>query len=152
MKGSGAGFLAFCREEAAQESCALGFLQALVDLGRMVALGVGENAGALVDTARLGIRGAEVEAIDAGGGDGCGAGGARFQRNPEVAAGQPFRAQGLAGGADGEDFCVGGRIMQFTGAVSGTGDDFPVARDYGPHGDFAAGAGGLCLGQGGVHE
>ena len=117
-------------------------------------LRMAEDARALFDAAGFGIGSAVIQALDAGGGDDGGAGGAGFQGDIEVEVGQSVGAERLAGGADGEDFGMGGWVEQFAGAVAGAGDDgvgSGVDED-GTDGDFAAFGGFAGLIEGAVHE
>ncbi|GEM_PF-385272 len=139
-------------EEILEQGFGFSSGDAIVYFGHMVGLRVGENARAMIDAAGFGIGGAEIEAADAGGGNGHGAHRAGFQRDIEVIAGQPFGPEGRAGGADGEDFGVRCRINQFAGAVAGSGYDFAIWRDdHRADGDFATRGGEFGLLQGSVH-
>ncbi len=139
-------------EEILQQG--LGFIggDAIVYFRHMVGLRVGEYARAMIDAAGFGIGRAEIQAPDAGGGNGHGAHRARFQRDIEVMTGQPLGPKGGTGGADGEDFGMCGRVIQFAGAIAGLGDDFATGRDdHRADGNLATVCGGFSLLQGGIH-
>ena len=99
-----------------------------VDLGRVVAGRLVEHARAVLDAAALGIGSAEIEPADTRERDGSRAHGAGLQRHVEIAAGEPFLAEHRAGGADGQQLGMRGRVFQLARAVAG-GICFAGARD-----------------------
>ena len=109
-----------------------------------------EEARAMLDRAAFGIGRAEIEAADAGKGDGGGAHGARLERHIEVAIGEPLAAELGAGGADGEQLGMRGRVAQGERAVAGGCQHLAIgAHHHGADRHFAevARAFGLVEGQ-----
>ena len=91
----------------------------------------------MLHRAALGIGRAVVKPPDAGKRDRRHAHGAGLERHIEVAIGQPLGAERFAGGADREQFGVGGRVPVRQGAVAGFGDHRAVADDHAADRDFA---------------
>jgi FkbM family methyltransferase len=106
-------------EEGAEQVRGLGLGDAVVDLGRVVALRMGEDAGAVQDAAGFRIARSEIEPGDAGEGNRRGAHRAGFQRDVKRMAGQTFRPGRGAGRAQDKDFGMRGRVGQFARAVAG---------------------------------
>ena len=97
----------------------------------------------MVDSAALGVVGAEDEAPDAEQADGLGAHWAGLQRDDQVAVGQAGAAAVGGGFAQGQDFGVRGGVVAGLGAVSGAGQNGPVRPQHDrTHGNFTARAGG----------
>lgn len=127
-------------------------INTIVDFRHVMRLRVGEDARALADAAGFWIRRAIVEALDAGRRNGHGAHRAWLQCDVKVVAGQTFSFQGSTGGADGEDFGVCSRVIEFASAIAGAYDDFAIwGDDHRADGDFAANCGFAGLIKGGVH-
>lgn len=127
------------------------FKETRVDLWHVVGLGVGEDARALGNAAGFWIRRGIVKTVQTRGGDRGGTGGARLQRDPEIAVGEALRLKGGTGGADRKDLCVGGRIIQLPCPVACARDNLVVKGDHRPHGDLSPGSGFTSLFQGGLH-
>lgn len=87
-----------------------------------------EDRRSVIHAAAFRVIGAEIQAADAGEGNGGGAHRARLQRDIEVKTRQPLSAAARAGGADGQNFRMGGRVAQFTRPVARRGDDPPAFR------------------------
>ncbi len=96
------------------------------------------------------ILGGEIEPAQPGEGNRPGAHGAGLERHIKVAAGQSLVAHKPGGGADRQDFGVGGRVVVFHRAIAGGGDDFSVPDDAGADRRLAARGGGAGLGEGPV--
>ena len=79
--------------------------------------GLVEQAGAVGDGSAFGVVGAIIEAGDAGVGDGPGAHGAGFKRDPQLASGQPVVAERCCRLPQRDDFGMGGGVMAFKGAI-----------------------------------
>ena len=90
----------------------------------MVAGALREEAGAVFDCAHFRVIGTEIDAADAGVGDGTGAHGAGFEGDVEIAVGEAFRAKLCGGLAEHQNFGVGCGVFQFKGVVSSAGEDF----------------------------
>ncbi len=138
-------------EELPQQSGCLALPDAPIDLGRVVAGRLVEEPDAVVHAAALRIMGSVIDPSDAGEGDRPGAHGAGLQRHIEIAAGQPFVVEGLAGQADGEHLRMGGRVAQLARAVAGRGDDASVPDDGGSDRHLPAGGCGAGLREGHAH-
>ncbi len=80
-------------EESFEKFAGADLFDAADDLGPVVAGRLGEDAGAVLDAAALGVIGTKIEPADAGEADGGGAHRARLQGDIEIAAIEP----GLAG-------------------------------------------------------
>ena len=91
----------------------------------MEALRLVEHARAMFDRAALGIAGCVVELRDPGMGYRARAHRARFQRDPQIAIGEPLVAELLRRRADGDDLRMGGRIVIAAG-FQGIDDDFNI--------------------------
>ncbi len=140
------------REELLEQRAGLGFAQTADHLRRMMTGRLGKKARAMLDRAAFGIGRAEIEAADAGKGDGGGAHGAGFERHIEVAIAQPFAAELGAGGADGEQLGMRGRVAHGEGAVAGAGQHLAVgAHHHGADRHFAEVASAFGLLEGKVH-
>jgi hypothetical protein len=125
---------------------------AAVDIGAVMAGGLRVEAAAVLHRPHLLIRRAEIKPPDARERNGGGAHGAWLERHVDVAADEALRAEFAGGGADRQNFGVGGRVPQFDGAVAGAGQDLagPVHHDS-THRHLAAGSGGVCLLEGDPH-
>src|SRR5690606_40414238 len=88
------------------------FTDAPVHIRSMMAGGLREYAGAVIDAAPLLIGRAVIEPPEPRKRDGPRTHGTGFQRHMEITADQPFRSQNAASLADGEDFGMGGRVFQ----------------------------------------
>lgn len=111
-----------------------------------------EEASAMLDTAALGIMGAEVEPPDPREGDGGCAHGAWLQRHVEIAASQPLRAENAGGFANGENFGMGGGVSAFAGSVSRFREQLFAANHHGADRYFPACTGRACLVEGDLHR
>ena len=115
--------------------------------GRLV-----EDARAVLDTAALGIGRAPIEAPDAREGNRLGAHRTGFQRDIEIAAGQPRRAKLGRGGADHQHLGMGGGIAKLLGAIARLDQHLARrAHDHRADRHFATRAGGAGGGQGECH-
>ena len=94
-------------------------LDPAVDLGRVVAGRLAEDARPVLDATALGVGRAEVEPPDARERDGRRAHRAGLQRDVEVGVRQPLRSERGAGRADRQHLGVRGRIVQLARAVAG---------------------------------
>jgi hypothetical protein len=150
--GRGALDLAETREEGAQERGRLLGGEAVVDLGHVMRLGMGEDARPVRHAARLRVGRAVVEPRDAGLADGGGAHRAGLERHVEVAAREPF----------GPEPRAAARIARISAWAVGSASSrvrLPAAASTGPsgvdddraHGHLAPVAGGAGLGQRAVH-
>ena len=111
-----------------------------------------EEARAMLDRAAFGIGRAEIEAADAGEGDRGGAHGAGLERDIEVAIGEPLAAELGAGGADGEQLGMRGRVAHGEGAVAGGCEHLAIgAHHHGADRHFAEVVGAHRLFEGKVH-
>ena len=109
-------------------------------------LGVGENSGAVLDPARIGIECAKIDAGNACGGDGGGAHGAGLQRGPEVTALKPLLAQYFGGCADHEYLRMGCGVGPGAGLVACRREHRTVGTDqHSTHGYLAPSRSGLGL-------
>ena len=111
------------RKELLQQTRAPCLSDPAVDLRRVVARGLAEDARPVLDPAALGIAGAEVEAADAGERDGRRAHRAGLQRDVEVGARQPLGLHRRAGRADRQHLGVRGGIVELACAVAGSCED-----------------------------
>ncbi len=107
----------------------MAFADPRIDLWRMMAGGLGVEAGAMLDRAALLVRGAVIEPADAREGDRRRAHRAGLQRHVEVEAGQAFGSDGLAGPPDRQHLRMRGRIEERAGLVAGAGHD-PVLEHH----------------------
>ena len=96
---------------------------------RVVAGRLGEDAGAVVDAARLGIGGAIINPGDPRERDRAGAHRARLESDVEVVADEAVRPECGAGRADRDDLGMRGRVVKLARAVAGGGDDPPGGID-----------------------
>ena len=110
-------------EELNQPRLRLRFADAAIDLGRVVAGGLPEEAGPMVHRAHLFVAGAVVDAADAGEGDGGGAHGARFERHVKIARADAFAAERFACGADRDHLGMGRRVFPLQSPVPALADD-----------------------------
>ena len=126
---------------------------AAIDFRLVVAGGLGKDFRAVIDAAALGVVGAEVDAADAGEGNGCRAHRAGLQRHIEVAFRQARRALELAGLLQHEHFRMSGRIMRRLCRVAATGDDLTCSDiyDHGADRNFSARCRGSGFGNGFCH-
>ena len=106
----------------------------------------------MLDTAALGIRGAEIEPPDPREGDGGCAHGAWLERHIEIAADQPLGAEDAGRLANGEDFGMGGGIAAFAGTVSRPCEQLFTANHHGADRHLPACAGRACLVEGDLHR
>ena len=105
--------------------------------------------GAVFHRPHLLVARREIEAADAGEGNGGGAHGAGFQRDEEVAVDQPLGAEDFRCGADRQQLGVRRGVLQFQGSVSGPGDDGArLVGHHRPHRHLATGGGGFGLAKG----
>lgn len=109
----------------------------------------GEGAA---EEAHFGIGGGEDDAAEAGHDGGAAAHGARFFGDVEGAFVEAPVAEACGGGGDGEDFGVGGGVVEGFDAVVGGGDGGIAVGDDGADGDFVGlpGLESLVVGEG--HE
>ena len=87
-------------EEVPEQRLGSRLADAAVDLGRMMAGGLREEAAAVLDGPHLLVARGKIEPPDAGEGDGARAHGARFKRHMEIAVDEPLGAQACAACAD----------------------------------------------------
>ena len=134
--------LAAVREEGSEQSGGFFFADGGVEVRRMMAGGLVEDAGAMLDTAALGIGGAKIEPADAEQGYGLSAHGAGLKGDVEVAAGKPGIAQVGGGGPKRQHLGVGRGIVALFRPVAGGGQHHALAHYHGAHRDLAAIGGG----------
>ena len=147
------GALAPLYEEVGEHAAAVIGEEAGGDFDTVVELGVvhdGEDGAA---GAGLGVGGGVDEAGDAGVEDGSGAHGAGLEGDVEGAAAflgeNAVVFEGAAGGAEGDDFGVGGGVVVAEDAIVAAADDVAVGGDDDcADGDFAGGFGGVGFGYG----
>jgi len=131
-------FATFGFEEVLEELCAFGAEDAFGDFDAMVEeVGVGELKLA-ADAAEAEVAGAEDDAGDAGVDEGAGAHDAGFEGGVENGILQAVVAETCGGGAEGQDFGMGGGVEGGDGAVMAFGDELIVHDKDGADGDFAA--------------
>ena len=112
----------------------------------------GEDARAVLYAAAFGVVGGENQFPDARKADGLGAHGAGFEGDVEIASHKPGGADGGGGGANGQNFGVGGGVVVGFHLVAGAGENFSGwADDDGADRDLATGGGGLGFLQGEFH-
>ena len=139
------------REEPPQQLGRLGLPDAAIDLRRVVAGRLREEARAVLDRAALRVVGREIEAADAGERDRARAHRTRLERHVEVAADEAvvaFRARGLA---QSHHLGMRRRIAVAAGGVAGGGDDRAVADDDGADRHLACSGRPPGLGEGRLH-
>ncbi len=135
-------------EEVREEGAALFGEDGREDFDAVVEGGVVEDGERAAAGAGLGVGGGVEEAADARVKNGAGAHGAGLERGVEVAVEQAVVAEGAAGGAEGEDFGVGGGVLIGNDAIVGSSDDLIFKDDDGAYGDFACSLGEVGLGDG----
>src|SRR5260221_51126 len=150
--GAGASSAARAEEVAQQGSALLGQHTA-GDLRAPMARGLVEEAGAVDDRAAFGIVSPEYQAAYASMADSAGAHGAGLEGHDQRQARQAIVAELGRGGAQGQDFGVGGRVMAGDRGVGGARHDLAGRRidDHRADGRLAPGGGGLRLFQGDAH-
>ena len=116
-------------EEVLQQPARFFCMDAVDDLGAVVALRVIEHPCAMPHPAHPGVLGTVIEHRDPRGRDGGGAHRAGLQRDPQPRAGQAFRPQGRAGFANRQDLGMGGRVGQRPGAVAGPRQHAAIGAD-----------------------
>jgi hypothetical protein len=105
-------------------------------------------------TGRAGFRvwGGVDEATYPGGVEGTGAHRAGFQGSVEGTSGEAPTPEFPGGAAEGEEFCVGGRIFARLALVMGYRQDLLVPRDHSADGDLSLLGGSLGLFEGAAHQ
>ncbi len=103
------------------------------------------------DTAGFGIGRRVVQPADTGGGNGGGAHRAGFQRHIQIMSAQTFGPCDAARLADRQNLGMGGGVVQFACAVSGSGNDGAAANDDRTHRHLAPQGGGAGLIQRKIH-
>jgi hypothetical protein len=126
-------------------------VDAVINLWRVMALGLRKDPRSLRDAAGFRVCGPIVKPGDTGIGYGRGAHRARLQRHIQIAACQPFLYQGGAGSADRQHLGVSSWVMQFACSVTGLRQHPVRANNDSAHGDLAAGTGGARLVKGDLH-
>ena len=101
--------------------------------------------------AGFGIRGAVVDLLDTGENDRARAHGAGFERDVKARALEPPALEVGGGLRDGEDFGVGGGVLEDLALVVGLADDLAVMDDNAADGHLAGLAGLLGLAEGALH-
>ena len=109
---------AFCGEEGFEERRRLGFGEAGVDFGRVVAGRLAEDARSVFDAAAFRVAGPVIEPPDAGERDRGRAHRTGFQSYVKVAIDQTLAFQNRAGGADRQNFGMGRRVVKLTRTVA----------------------------------
>ncbi len=109
---------AFCGEEGFEECRRLGFGEAGIDLWRVMAGRLAENARSVLDAAAFRVAGSVVEPPDAGERDRGRAHRTGFQCHVEIAIDQTLAFQNRAGGADRQNFGMGCRVVKLTRTVA----------------------------------
>ena len=139
-------------EEALQELGGSCLADAAIDLRRVMAGRLREEARAMLDGAALWVWRTEIEPAKPREGDGRGAHGARLERDVEIAIDEPLAAEPGASLADGEELGMGGRIAKLKRAVAGFGQHLAGrAHHHGADGNLAQKVRGLGLGEGEIH-
>lgn len=153
------GALASLYEEVGEHGAALFGEEAGGDFDFVVELRVVHDVEDRAAGAGFGVGCGVDEAIDAGVEDGSGTHGAGLEGDVEGAAfgfaggwAETVVLKGQAGGAEGDDFCVGGGVVVAEDTVLAAGDDFVFVNDDCAYGDIAGRFGGVGFGDGGVHE
>src|SRR5271165_5508262 len=139
-------------EKRPQHRRRLARADAAVDLRRMMAGLLAEEARTIVDGAALGVRGGVIEPAQTSERDRAGAHRARLKRHVKIAADQPFGANFRRGLADDEHFGVRSRIVEFARAVPGARDQGPVANESSADRRFAAQLGRTRLSESEAHR
>ena len=135
-------------EELPQQRRRLRLAQAAVDVRRVMAGGLGEEARAMVDPAPLRVGSRVIEATQSGERDGGRAHRTGLQRHVEIAVDEPFGADRGAGGSDRQDLGMGRRIAIDERAVAGGREDRAVPDDHGPDRHLAARCSSTGFGKG----
>ncbi len=120
----------------------------------MMALGQGEQPGAMLDAAALGIEGPEIEAADAGEADRRRAHGAGFEGDVQIGADKTRRSPKPCRLADRQQFCMGRGIVQALRPVVGTGQHAAARAidNDGPDRHLARFGSPPCLGESKIHR
>jgi NTE family protein len=116
-------------KKALEQVRRLAFAKAGINLRRVMAGRVRENARAMLDSPALGVRCRVIETPDPREGNRAGAHRARFERDVEITIADPFRAQLLASHADGEYLGMRCGITELARAVSRRGDEAALVHD-----------------------
>src|SRR5690606_3354429 len=116
-------------EESAEERGGPRLADPAIDLGAMVAGGLAEETHARFHRAALRVGGAVIEPADAREGNRRRAHGAGLERDIEVAAFEPLRAERAGGLAQRQELRMRGRIAVGERPVAGAGEDRTVPHD-----------------------
>lgn len=138
-------------EEGAEDGAAFAGEESGVDGGLVVESGVSEEVHERAHASGFGVECAEVDFGDPGKDDGAGAHGAGFEGDVEA---RVFETPGTAaggGGGDGDDFGVGGGVLEGFALVVAFADDAVLVHDDAADGHFAGVAGAFGLLECGAH-
>jgi hypothetical protein len=139
-------------KEPLEQRRGFGLRQAAIDLRPMMAGRRGVELHAVVHRAAFRIGGPVIKPADARKRDGARAHRARLERDVEIAIDQPLGTERRAGGADGDDLGMGGRVMVDERAIAGAGDDGAVMHNDAADRNLATVAGRVRFLQRLVHE
>lgn len=143
--------VSFLPKELLQQGGGFGGAKAGFDLHLMVELRVIEDRKDRSGGTRLGIKGGEDEAGDAGVEECSGAHRAGFEGREYFASGEAIILKVEGGGAQCENFCVRGGIVKGDRAIGRFRDDGLIEDNNGSDGDLSGSSGGASQGQRVLH-